>query len=600
MEIKSYRDLRVWQAGMDLVVLIPSPRLLALSSAFLLTLLLGVWAATDRPAAWARLGLIAVGLGGMLLLAWAGGRWGEAILGPAALACAGLAAALGGYYLLGADWHADAGAKLPAVQQIGIWVQAHRPAVTLPEDIHPNVAGGLLAILLPLGAAGCAWAWLRGRRGLALAAALALLLGLGAAVLTVSRGAWLGLAAAAVLALGLSLAPRAGRSTAGRVLLTAGAVAILALPVLSALVDLPLADRLAGSVGVGGAAISRTALWRDALALIGDYPFTGSGLGSTAMVYSTYALLIHAPYLYHVHSLLLQLAVEQGVLGAALFAALLGGALWAVLARRAGRSETQGPARPWAAALAVAVVASLAALVVHGALVAGVYASKGVPGLFLPLGMAYALATATAPAATCGGRRCGVDNGRTPTLAGQVTKDGGRTAGVGIALAATAALLLLPASQAAFQANLGALSQTRAELAAFHWPQTPLQDVLRRPGGVDLAPAEGRFGAALALAPDNVTANRRLGQIALANEDFAAARGYLEAAYRAAPGQRATRQMLGEIVALAGDPAAAAARWRGIDFGGGQVQEVREWWYEHLGQPQRAEAIRQAERLVGR
>ena len=119
---------------------------------------------------------------------------------------------------------------------------------------------------------------------------------------------------------------------------------------------------------------------------------------------------------------------------------------------------------------------------------------------------------------------------------------GARVSGLwGLALAAAAALLLLPASQAAFQANLGALSQTRAELAAFHWPQTPLQDVLRRPGGVALAPAEGRFGAALALDPDNVTANRRLGQIALANEDFTTARSYLERAYRAAPGQRATR-----------------------------------------------------------
>ena len=54
--------------------------------------------------------------------------------------------------------------------------------------------------------------------------------------------------------------------------------------------------------------------------------------------------------------------------------------------------------------------------------------------------------------------------------------------------------------------------------------------------------------------------------------------------------------MLGEIAALAGDPAAAAALWRGIEFGGGQLQ-VREWWYDFLGQPQAAEAIRQAERV---
>ena len=107
-----------------------------------------------------------------------------------------------------------------------------------------------------------------------------------------------------------------------------------------------------------------------------------------------------------------------------------------------------------------------------------------------------------------------------------------------------------------------------------------------------------RFKAALTLNRHNATANRRLGQIALANEDFAAARGYLETAYAAAPAQRATRQMLGELEALDGDPAAAAALWRGIEFSGGALQ-VREWWYGYLGRPDAAEALRQAEALLG-
>lgn len=536
--------------------------------AYGLTAVAGAWVAYDRAVAWPRLGLIALGLGLLLLLAWAGGRWGEA-LGAVALACAGTAAAVGGYYLLGADWHAGGSAKLPDMQQLGAWVQVHRPAVTLPEDIHPNIAGSLLAILLPLGAGGCAWAWRMRQRGLALAGGLAVLAGLAAMALTVSRGAWLGLGAAAAVGLGLSLAPRAGLSTAGRSLVTAGVVIVLALPLLFAFVDLPMGDSLVGSVGAGGTAVSRTALWRDALALIGDYPFTGSGLGSTSMVYSTYALLMHAPYLDHVHSLLLQLAVEQGVLGAVLFAALLGGAAWAAMSRPDGQPSGAAEDRA-TAALRVAALASLVALAVHGAVDAGLYASKAVPALFLPLGMACAQGAPRIRPAPW----------------------------VGVVLAAAALVLLLPASQAAFQANLGAISQTRAELVTFHWPETPLQDVLRRPGGVDLAPAEGRFRAALVLDPANVTANRRLGQIALANEDFAAARRYLEAAYRAAPGQRATRQMLGEIAALEGDPAAAAALWQGLDLSAGQL-DVRVWWYGHLGRRADAEALRQAERMLG-
>ena len=360
-----------------------------------LTALAGVWAAYDRPVAWARFTPIALGLGLLLLLAWAGGRWGQSFLGPLALGCAGMAGAIGAYYLLGAEWQTGAGAKLPALQQVGTWVQAHRPVVALPEDIHPNVAGGLLAILLPFAAGGCAWAWLRARRTLALAGGLAVLLGIAAVVLTMSRGAWLGLAAAAVLALGWSLASRVGRSAIGaqrsrsiplRMLLTAALVMALALPLLFALVNLPLADRLFGSVAIGSTAIGRTTLWRDAWALIGDYPFTGSGLGMTAMVYSTYALLIHAPYLDHMHSLLLQIAVEQGVLGAVLFAALLGGAVWATAG---GRRQPQGAGQPQGLPLRVAALAALVALAVHGAVDAGVFVSKAAPVLFLPLGVAY-------------------------------------------------------------------------------------------------------------------------------------------------------------------------------------------------------------------
>ena len=46
---------------------------------------------------------------------------------------------------------------------------------------------------------------------------------------------------------------------------------------------------------------------------------------------------------------------------------------------------------------------------------------------------------------------------------------------------------------------------------------------------------------------------------------------HLEAAYDAAPGQRATRQLLGESYALAGDAAGAAALWRTVDLGQGQL-----------------------------
>ena len=158
------------------------------------------------------------------------------------------------------------------------------------------------------------------------------------------------------------------------------------------------------------------------------------------------------------------------------------------------------------------------------------------------------------------------------------------------ALALAAALALLPAARAAFQANLAAVAQARAELSVYDWPEWPIQDALRRSAEVDLGPAVARFEAALALDPANAAANRRLGQIALSRGDEAAARRHLEAAYAAAPGQQPTRRLLGESYAIAGEIGRAAALWHGLDVSQGQIP-LREWWYKHLGQPDKAARI---------
>ena len=116
--------------------------------------------------------------------------------------------------------------------------------------------------------------------------------------------------------------------------------------------------------------------------LVRDYPFTGSGLRSTMMVYSTYGMLIHVGFISHMHNLLLQIAVEQGVIASLAFVGLLAVAAASILgATRPGR-------RTWRFGLAAG--AALAALVVHGIVDAGVYVSLMLPVLFLPIGFALA------------------------------------------------------------------------------------------------------------------------------------------------------------------------------------------------------------------
>ena len=152
----------------------------------------------------------------------------------------------------------------------------------------------------------------------------------------------------------------------------------------------------------------------------------------------------------------------------------------------------------------------------------------------------------------------------------------------------------LPSIQAASEANLGALAQTRAELAVYRWPEWPFQDAVRRSDKVDLTAAITHYQAALALDPSNVTANRRLGQIELSFEQYDEAKRHLSAAYAVAPGQRATRQLLGECYAIGGDIDRAVALWKTIDTGQMQLELRKQWYSDYLGEQARAARLTEA------
>ncbi len=675
---------------------------------YLATVVLSVVAAYDPALAWKPGGLLTVGVLGALGIASGGRRWGDRALMAVSAGCALLAAAVGGYFLLSYDWIAAGEGKFAALRQVGLWVQAHRPALPLPEDINGNVAGGALALLLPLGsialgirmsglapdhstAPGCdvrpegtpglapdhnaapscgvraggtpglapdrdtaAGRGVRpeetprlapdhsaaprcdvrpeGTPGLApdrdtapscgvlcfvstlmLRAILAVALAFGAValILTGSRGAWAGTVAGGLVAWALAAVARRWPSRFKTVTLSTAALLFLAaLGLTAAVIAWPGADRLLGGVtGAGNSVLSRAQLWRDGLALIGDYPFTGSGAGSTMMVYSTYAMLLHVGYISHAHNLFLQIALEQGLPGLAAFLGLVAACWVAIADRREG--DADGPR--------LAAAAGLTALMVHGVADAGIYTSYLAPVLFLPIGLALGTARpatsarvsraeARRPTGGDAEARLETHQGATSTLIGRrglprsraearrptggdatakvFTRPG--TAGIW-AIAVLAGLLLLallPPVRAAFQANLAALYQTRVELSAYRWPEYPIQDALRRqvpdaPPPVDLSPAIARYRVALALDPYNVTANRRLGQIELSLGEYATARQHLEAAYAAAPWQRPVRQLLAEAYTLTGDPARAAPLWQSVDTTQGQVG-LRRWWYVNV------------------
>ncbi len=477
------------------------------------------------------------------------------------------------YFLLTTDWQ--------AWQDKMGWLGPLLPLLTALRQpapghlLHPNMAGGLLAALLPLQVGALRWTsssrWAR-LAGLALLALS--LLGL---LVTTSRGAWAALLAVAGLwllwrAVGRLLdrafplpdpqpdgeSPAASRrrlAHGGAVLLLLMSGAALALMLLSAM---PLGERLWQAANS-----SRLTLWADTLHLLQDTPLTGLGFEAFQMAYVSYVLLLHVGYQPHSHSLLLEIWLRQGLLG------LLAMAWIVITVLRLRHSPSRW--RPWA-------LASLAVIALHGVVDIPLYGGRGMMLAFIPLAL-----LARGP------------HGEPLRLPARTNR---MLAAAAALVLAGALLVFLPAGRSIVQTNLGALAQTQAEMALYRWPQWPLQDELRRTGAVDLAPIVARYQAALDENPRNAAANRRLGQIELSLGQYDTARRHLEAAYAAAPGHRATRQMLAESYAIDGELERAAALLGTVDVSQNQM-DARIWWYNHIGQPDRADLIRQAKMLAG-
>jgi len=111
--------------------------------------------------------------------------------------------------------------------------------------------------------------------------------------------------------------------------------------------------------------------------------------------------------------------------------------------------------------------------------------------------------------------------------------------------------------------NLGALEQTRVELSQYSRPEWPIQDEVRRQA--DLSRPVRAFQRALVYDPQNATANRRLGMIALSRGDYVGALAYLERAYDTTPGDNATRQLLGEANIVNGRMDEGVALWADVN-----------------------------------
>jgi len=534
---------------------------------FVATAAIGVWAAYDRPAAWAKLAMLVVAAAVYYVVA----LQPQTRLWRLAAAWEGVAAGVAVFFLLTFDWQRQP-ADFAWLTALSLRWMSVRP--TLPGFMTSGVAGGLLAMLVPFALALEVRAWRERRIALlGVNTAVTALIAIGF-LLTSSRAAWAALAAGLALWGAASLVgrlpARQRRMAKGAGVLLVVAVVVLALALADAHpgAAVALLNRLPGAPD--GA--SRYDMAQGALRLMGDFVFTGGGLGAFAGLYSTYIRVIQVVLFTYSHDLFLDVGVEQGALGLLALLAVLGGSLGLLAA--ASKPKVSAPD---ADLLRHATLASLVAICLHGLLDDALYGNGGTSLLFVTAGMAVGLAQAHPVWMKLW------DRGRRPApwVWG--------IAGAASVLAVAGIFVFIRPLLSLGYSNLGAVELSQWQLAG--WPdQTQAVDP------ADLAEAQSMFEQAAALDPQNRTAQQRLGELALQQRDFDLAVTHLEAAYQIDPGHRGVRKELGYALVWQGRLSGAAPLLQTIPEAVGELNTYA-WWWKTQGRPDLA--LRSAE-MAGR
>ena len=228
---------------------------------------------------------------------------------------------------------------------------------------QPNELGLFCAALLPLALA-CAVTTVRaGRRAVLWPAAACLA---AACVMSMSRGAWLGAGAALVLLAAYVPTTRRVLAAVGLAIATTFVTALTVPPGTAVLGVLGSRIRSLGDP-TQNQYDDRPLTWAEAVRQAGEHPWFGVGPGGFHEAATDSASAVSAQAPDHAHNLLLTVLTDRGVVGVALGLVVVAGCVVAArrhLAARVGRDR----AATVLGIRSVAVVASLAAVAVHGAI----------------------------------------------------------------------------------------------------------------------------------------------------------------------------------------------------------------------------------------
>ena len=228
---------------------------------------------------------------------------------------------------------------------------------------QPNELGLFCAALLPLALA-CAVTTVRAGRKAVLWPAAACLAA--ACVMSMSRGAWLGAGAALVLLAAYVPTTRRVLAAVGLAIATTFVTALTVPPGTAVLGVLGSRIRSLGDP-TQNQYDDRPLTWAEAVRQAGEHPWFGVGPGGFHEAATDSASAVSAQAPDHAHNLLLTVLTDRGVVGVALGLVVVAGCVVAArrhLAARVGRDR----AATVLGIRSVAVVASLAAVAVHGAI----------------------------------------------------------------------------------------------------------------------------------------------------------------------------------------------------------------------------------------
>ncbi len=528
---------------------------------FLASAVLSTWAAYDRQMALLQLARFLGAAVAFYAVVEGGVKMRRLVILGLVLATA----LLGVYFVLHFDFNAGP-VKFAPLTAFGRWLNANLPAVPGP-GVHPNVAAGTLILGIPIGIALFAILWKQRRRMLAVLSGLMTLVALSGLLLTSSRGAWLALVAAFGLS-GLVWIQRRWLEKRSAVLgywfgLTA--VAIVSVAVLA---QTGILDTLLGQIpDPTGTLQSRVVLWQQSALLVRDYPLTGIGLLSFPMVFSTYTLMIHVPYIDHAHNTYLQVLIEQGWPG---FLAMLGFGWVGLRWTRQLLIRKEIPFLVWGELVA------FSAVILHGLVDVALYLERTLPVIGIVAGLLAAEYLLTAPRTVSIRKRFYI--------------------GVVLALLAGTAIFWKPLASSV-QANLGAVIQTGLELRTYdpsHFDRPTLDQVRR---SIELSSAQTKFQEAKALAA-NLTAAQRLAEIALSRGEYAAALELIQPAWKTGAQDQVTRLVYGDALVANGQPKSAADVTRGLPWAQVRIKSQAFYRYDQLGDYQREVAAWQAATLL--